>query len=244
MEPAPAGDLLGRLAHRLAVVAGGEVTPLRRAGRGARQWRSAQPARTGCDPEQLRYAASAHPELAQLVDDLRADGTTLVATLAPSVIISALEGLRHIESPSSTLRFTDLPPGEAPRRLALDDPVFTIQLAFARALRDSRGQRWKEADGIPAGALDDPGPTADLVTALLEAPRRLLADGASREAARAGLGAVATAYLAWDDALPARLRVPDSSAAPVLPARLLASASARVLERGMCGVGIAARERI
>ena len=244
MEPAPAGDLLGQLAHRLAVIAAGELAPLRRAGAGARQWRSPQPARSGCDPEQVRYAAVRDPEFAPLVEDLRTEGSTLVATLAPRVIITALEGLSQIESRSSTARFGELLPTQASPGLTLDDPVFAVQLSFARALRDSRGQRWEEADGIPAGALDDPGPTADLVAALLEAPRRLVAHGASPEGVPAGLGAVAAAYLAWDETLPPRLQAVGTPAAPVVSARLLARATARVLERGMCGVGIAARERI
>ena len=86
-------------------------------------------------------------------------------------------------------------------------------------------------------ALDRPGPTADLAAALLDAPRRL--DPAGRpEQAWAALEAVATAYLVWEGEVPQHL--PDGGLGP----RLLAGATASVLERGMSGLGIVARERI
>ena len=243
MEPAPAEDLLGQLAQRFAMLADGQVSPLRRAGAGARQWRSPQPGRSGCDPEALRYAASTDPEVAGHVEDFRTDGATVVMTLTPLAVVAGIRLVTGLGTPSGTDASTPLRPLTS-GRLTLEDPVFVIQLAYSRALRDSVGQRWEESDGIPDGALDDPGPAADLVVALLEAPRRLAADGVSREGATSALGAVAAAYLSWEATLPPRLPAPVDPTQPVLPARLLASATARVLERGMSGVGIQARERI
>jgi hypothetical protein len=255
MEPVLTGNLLGHLAQRIAVLARDrQAAPLRRAGAGAREWRTAQPGRSGCDAEQLRYAVATDRALAHLLDDSRSEGATLVIRLTRAAVVAGLEGLAeagiHAARATSGI-FTGT-------RLTLDDPIFRLQLACARARRDAVGARWGEADGIPptsearhqpAGvpggsgvldaldALDRPVPAADLVAALLDAPRRL--DPAGRpEQAWAALEAVATAYLVWEGEVPPHLS--DGGLRP----RLLAGATAGVLERGMSGLGIVARERI
>ena len=259
MEPVLTGNLLGHLAQRIAVLARDrQAAPLRRAGAGAREWRTAQPGRSGCDAEQLRYAVATDRALAHLLDDSRSEGATLVIRLTRAAVVAGLEGLAeagiHAARATSGI-FTGT-------RLTLDDPIFRLQLACARARRDAVGARWGEADGIPptpdvrgqsygvsagsAGSgvldardvLDRPGPTTDLVAALLDAPRRM-GDLAGRpEQAWAALEAVATAYLVWEGEVPPHL--PDGAFGP----RLLAGATAGVLERGMSGLGIVARERI
>ncbi len=75
------------------------------------------------------------------------------------------------------------------------------------------------------------------MAALLDAPRRLDPTGRP-EQAWAALEAVATAYLVWEGEVPPHLS--DGGLRP----RLLAGATAGVLERGMSGLGIVARERI
>ncbi|MBK8757886.1 MAG: hypothetical protein IPM08_12330 [Actinomycetales bacterium] len=252
MEPVLAGNLLEHLAQRIAVLARDRhAAPLRRAGAGARQWRTAQPGRSGCDAEQLRYAVATDDALALLLDDSRSEGATLVIRLTRVAVVAGLEGLAGAELDAARVASGTF----TAARLTLDDPIFRLQLAYSRARRDAVGRRWEEADGIPpapdacgqsagisgvsdgSDALDRPGPTADLAAALLDAPRRL--DPAGRpEQAWAALEAVATAYLVWEGEVPQHL--PDGGLGP----RLLAGATASVLERGMSGLGIVARERI
>ena len=240
MEPALAEDLLGYMAQRIATLAGDAVAvSLRRASAGAREWRSAQPAREGSDPQQLRYAVETDRAIAHLLDDARLEGATLVVRLTPLAVVNGLHGLASRQLDSATSNSA----GSTTTRHTLDDPVFRLQLAYSRARRDAEGPRWEEADGIPGSAVDEAGAMVDLVAALLESPRRMADPTTRPEQAAAALGAVATAYLAWEGELPPHLPV-VAPPVPALTPRLLASAAAGVLERGMSGLGIVARERI
>ena len=102
-------------------------------------------------------------------------------------------------------------------RRVLDNPVFAVQFALGRARREASRHRPESALAM-AEEITSPG-VAELVTELLDAPRRL--DTAS------ALLAVATAYLRCE---------------PI--DEVTAAATARVLERGMSLLGVSTPERM
>ena len=252
MEPTASGtpDVTGLidLAGRIARLAGGEPAPLERTPDSPHVWHTLQARRSRVDPETLA---------ARLTEELRApgiaahaapDGSGVRVSLAAGAVRRFLASVGSGSGmPSADLPAIAVPPapgqdegrfeaarrsGGAPAldprasgRRVLDNPVFAVQFALGRARREASRHRPESALAM-AEEITSPG-VAELVTELLDAPRRLARAHTRPHDTASALLAVATAYLRCE---------------PI--DEVTAAATARVLERGMSLLGVSTPERM
>lgn len=139
-------------------------------------------------------------------------------------------------------------------RRTLDNPVMVVLLAHARSARVAKQALPTQAAEPDAGRHSiDPSALLELtepldlalLTDLLDAPRRLARPETHPHDVAAGLLAVATAYLAWEERCPAiPTRPGEVTTSRHLARQIVSQAGRSVLERGMALLGISAPARM
>jgi len=240
-----------------AAVAGG-IAPVERTADAPWEWATAQALRSRVDPSALAACLATEPGVAtaQARPDglvaVRLSAAALVAALAatpsgmPRAPVRApapgADGVRF-EAARRAAGAPALAAGVSARR-TLDNPVFAVQLAHARAAARSAAPPSAAAESAAtesaATELENLDPAAArLATELLDAPRRLAEPQTRPAEAAAALGAVAAAYHLWEAS---RSGGDPRTHGPV--DGLLDRVTAGVLERGTALLGVSAPARI
>jgi hypothetical protein len=244
--------------------------PLERTDRAPWVWVTAQARRAQVDPRALAAALRRDDRIDAVAT--RPDGL-LEVTVTPNFVAAALRDLASGSGmPSAPLPLVPAGPegdafrlavsrfeaariagGAAPlpaqiaARRTLDNPVMVVLLAHARAARVAEqvlGSGPSSVDPSALRTLTDPLDLA-LLAEVLDAPRRLAWHETRPQEVAAGLLAVATAYLAWEEHCPGLPTRPgEVTTARHLARQLVSRAGRSVLERGMAVLGVSAPARM